>query len=79
MQIPPPLTLSLALYSENCAMDLVVKDARGIKYEVFWQKSSNYAAALSAILILQTVLLIKQMEHTLTRAVRCYFIPLFNV
>jgi hypothetical protein len=68
---PPPIVFDAVLQSTDCEMIIEIGNATGLKFDRFWRRSSQYCIILTAILGLQTYFLVKQMEATGTRAVRC--------
>ncbi|KAF6767551.1 Zinc finger, RING-type [Kalmanozyma brasiliensis GHG001] len=62
----PPVTLSLLAYSPECQLLLHSPTLTGLLQPRFWRKTLHYAMVYFLVLCLQTYLLAKQMQATLT-------------
>ncbi|KAF9996823.1 hypothetical protein BGZ65_007599, partial [Modicella reniformis] len=62
----PHLNSTLFIYSPNCRLTLVVKNAEGMKREKFYSKAVNYAGMAGTLAFIQVFLLVRQMEYTPT-------------
>ena len=69
-----PPKFSALMHSENCRLLLKVGEIEGLRMATFWDKSVNYAAALTLVAIIQTLLVVRQMESTNTPSVRAKLI-----
>ncbi|GAC99219.1 hypothetical protein PHSY_006819 [Pseudozyma hubeiensis SY62] len=64
---PPPLHLSLLAYSPTCQLLLASpRPLTGLLQTTLWKKAVHYAIIYFLILLLQTYLLVQQMEATTT-------------
>lgn len=64
---PPPLSLSLTAFSPECQLLLTSSSPlTGLLQTRLWKKAINYAIVYFFILLLQTYLLVQQMESTQT-------------
>ncbi|CAO3616408.1 unnamed protein product [Cunninghamella echinulata] len=62
----PSMEISSTIYSPDCALQISIKDAEGLKIEEYFVKATNYATMATVIAISQIFLLIHQMEFTPT-------------
>ncbi|KEI37928.1 uncharacterized protein L969DRAFT_95778 [Mixia osmundae IAM 14324] len=54
------------MYSETCQLVIEIDDLSLLHMETFWAKAKNYAAFVGLVAVIQTYLLIHQMESTST-------------
>lgn len=68
LHLPPP-TMDGILFSKDCNLLVQLDDMVGLELEDFWNKAITYSFILGAITLLQTWVLVKQMEYTTTPSV----------
>lgn len=68
LTLPPP-TLNGILFSKDCNIVVELDDMVGLELEDFWNKAVSYSFILGILTLLQTWVLVKQMEYTTTPSV----------
>jgi hypothetical protein len=66
----PPPKMEVLFHTPNCQLVLKVDEAEGLHMDRFWQKTVHYAVALSLVGLVQTLVLIRQMQRTSSPSVR---------
>lgn len=69
LSLPPP-TMNAILFSKECNILVELDEMVGLELEDFWNKAVTYSFVLGALTLLQTWVLVKQMEYTSTPSVR---------
>lgn len=65
----PSSQMDAIIFSRDCNLVVELDNMEGLERDMFWDKAITYAAILSIITILQTWVLVKQMEYTSTPTV----------
>ena len=68
----PTSQMDAIIFSRDCNLVIELDNMEGLSRDTFWEKAITYAAVLSATTILQTIVLVKQMEYTSTPTVRVF-------
>ena len=66
----PRSQMDAIVYSRDCNLLFELGGMEGLEIDRFWSKATSYAAVLSVLTLLQTWVLVKQMEYTSTPTVR---------
>ena len=66
----PRSKMDVVVYSRDCNLLFELDGMEGLEIDRFWSKATSYAAVLSVLTLLQTWVLVKQMEYTSTPTVR---------
>lgn len=65
----PSSQMDAIVFSRDCNLVLELDKMEGLERDLFWEKAITYAAILGIVTILQTWVLVKQMEYTSTPTV----------
>lgn len=76
--LPAP-QMDAILFSKGCNLVLSLNEMDGLEWDKFWDKAIVYAFVLACVTLVQTWVLVKQMEYTSTPTVRAVLLPKWYV